>query len=130
MLTSGRLLGPILSAALLTAVGCGDRGPKGPGRDALLALLQQEAQTLKSDGEKLDPVLRVRATWTVEGIDVQERPGDTDRPWAGTIRFRIRSETRDADGSVAVDEFQRQFHYVYTASLDRWIFQMPPSPAP
>lgn len=129
MRTSVRSAGVIL-AAVLAVVGCRDKGPKGPGREALVALLQQEAQALKSDGEKLDPVLGVRATWVIEGIDVQERPGDADRPWAGTIRFRIRSETKDADGSVEVDEFERQFHYVYTTSLNRWIFQMPPSPAP
>jgi hypothetical protein len=93
-------------------------------------LLQQEADALKRDGEKLDPVLRVRAIWTVEGIDVTERPNDPDRPWAGAIRFKIRSEAMDADGSIDADEFARRFDYVYVSSLQRWVFQLSPSPAP
>ena len=95
----------------------------------MTAQLQQEANSLKADGEKLDPVLRVRATWTVEGLDVTERPNDADRPWSGKIRFKIRSEAKDTDGKVQVDEFQRQFDYVYTTSVNRWIFQMPDGPA-
>jgi predicted small lipoprotein YifL len=117
-------------AVLAAGAGCGRRGPDVPGREVVTPLLQQEADALKRDGEKLDPVLRVRATWTVEGVDVTEQPGDADRPWAGTIRFKIRSETKDMDGAVVVDEFERQFDYVYMASLKRWIFQLPPSPAP
>jgi predicted small lipoprotein YifL len=114
----------VLAVALAVA-GCGAKGPGKPSRETVTALLQQEANTLKADGEKLDPVLRVKATWTVEGIDVSERPEDPDRPWAGRIRFKIRSETKDTDGAVQTDEFQKQFDYLYTASLDRWIFQMP-----
>jgi predicted small lipoprotein YifL len=120
----------ILAAALTGLAGCGRKGPEVPGREAVTSLLQQEANALKRDGEKLDPILRVKATWAVAGIDVTERANDPDRPWAGTIRFRIKSETKDTDGAVIVDEFDRRFDYVYTASLQRWIFQLPPSPAP
>src|SRR3970040_1494769 len=76
------------------------RESKGPAREVVTASLQQEANTLKADGEKLDPVLRVKATWNIEGLDISERPNDPDRPWAGTIRFKIRSETQDTDGKV------------------------------
>jgi hypothetical protein len=31
---------------------------------------------------------------------------------------------------VTVDEFDRRFDYAYAASLKRWVFQLPPSPAP
>jgi len=120
----------ILTATLTGLVACGPRGPKAPGREVVTPLLQQEATALKTDGEKLDPVLGVKATWAIAGIDVTERPNDPDRPWAGTIRFRIRSETKDTDGAVVVDEFDRRFDYVYSTSLQRWIFQLPPSPAP
>ena len=72
----------------------------------------------------------MKATWAIAGIDVTERPNDPDRPWAGAIRFRIRSETKDTDGAVVMDEFDRRFDYVYTTSLQRWIFQLPPSPPP
>ena len=120
----------ILAATLAGLAACGPRGPKAPGREVVTPLLQKEASDLKADGEKLDPVLGVKATWAIAGIDVTERPNDPDRPWAGTIRFKIRSETKDTDGAVVVDEFDRRFDYVYSASLERWIFQLPPSPAP
>ena len=61
----------------------------------------------------------------MEGLDITERPNDPDRPWSGKIRFKIRSETKDSDGRVVVDEFQRQFDYIYTLSVNRRIFQMP-----
>ena len=119
------MLGAAGLAVAVAAVGCGLKKPAGPTREAVTALLQQEADSLKAGGEKLDPVLRVRATWTVEGLDVVERPSDADRPWSGKIRFKIRSETKDTDGKLQVDEFRRQFDYVYTTSVSRWIFQMP-----
>ena len=37
---------------------------------------------------------------------------------------------KDVDGTVTVDEFERRFDYLYTASLQRWIFQLSPSPGP
>jgi hypothetical protein len=118
-------IGAATLAAALLAAGCGLRKPSGPTREAVTAALQQEANSLKADGEKLDPVLRVKATWTVEGLDVAERPNDADRPWSGKIRFKIKSETKDTDGKVVTDEFSKQFDYVYTTSVNRWIFQMP-----
>jgi hypothetical protein len=119
------MLGAGALALVVATAGCGMGKPKGPTREAVTAALQQEANSLKADGEKLDPVLRVKATWTVEGLDVAERPNDADKPWSGKIRFKIRSETKDTDGKVVVDEFNRQFDYVYTTSVNRWIFQMP-----
>ena len=125
-----RAQGIVIFAAILAAVAaCGRKGPERPAREAVTPLLQREAEDLKLSGEKLDPVLRVKATWTIAGIDVTERPGDADRPWAGTIRFRIRGETRDT-GGVVVDEFERRFDYVYMASVNKWIFQLAPSAAP
>jgi len=118
-------VGAAVLALSLAAWGCGGKGSKGPAREVVTASLQQEANTLKADGEKLDPVLRVKATWNIEGLDISERPNDPDRPWAGTIRFKIRSETQDTDGKVVTDEFDKRFDYVYTTSINRWIFQMP-----
>src|SRR4029453_6924173 len=119
-----KLVAGALTLVVSTA-GCGVGKLRGPTREAVTAALQQEANSLKADGEKLDPVLRVKATWTVEGLDVAERPNDADKPWSGKIRFKIRSETKDTDGKVVVDEFNRQFDYVYTTTVNRWIFQMP-----
>lgn len=120
----------ILAAALAALGGCGRGGPKAPGREVVTPLLQQEAAVLKQDGEKFDPALRVKATWAITGLDVTERANDPDRPWAGTIRFKIRSEMRDEQGAVVAKEFERRFDYLWSASLNRWIFQLPPSPAP
>jgi len=119
------MLGAAGVATAVAAAGCGPSKPAGPTRESVTALLQQEANSLKADGEKLDPVLRVRATWTVEGLDVAPRTNDADRPWSGKIRFKIKSETKDTDGKLQVDEFQKQFDYVYTMSVNRWVFQMP-----
>lgn len=121
------LVGTALVGFTLTALGCGLAGPKGPTREEVTTLLQQEANSLKQDGEKLDPVLGVKATWNIVGLEINERPDDPDKPWAGTIRFRIRSETKDTGGKVEVDEFDKRFDYLYTTSVKRWIFQMPPS---
>jgi len=118
-------VGAAILALSFSAPGCGPKGPERPAREVVTASLQQEADALKSGGEKLDPVLRVKATWTIEGLDVSERPNDPDRPWAGTIRFKIRSEAKDTDGKVEADEFEKRFDYLYTMSINRWIFQMP-----
>jgi predicted small lipoprotein YifL len=120
----------ILAAALTGLAACGRKAPDRPGREMVTPLLQKEADSLKSDGEKLDPILRVKATWTIEGLDVTERPSDPDQPWAGTIRFRIQSVMRDEQGVVTTDVFERRFDYVFNATLGRWIFELPPSPAP
>ena len=120
----------ILAAALVGIAACRPKAPDTPGREVVTPLLQREADGLKAENEKLDPILRVKATWTIEGIDVTERPNDPDRPWEGTIRFRIQSVMRDEQGVVTTDEFERRFDYVFSTTLGRWIFQLPPSPAP
>jgi predicted small lipoprotein YifL len=120
----------VIAAALAGLAACGRIGYKAPAREVVTPLLQKEADELKASNEKLDPVLGVKATWTIEGIDVTERPNDRERPWAGTIRFRIRSETKDVDRGPIIDEFDKQFDYVYSTALEKWIFQLPPSPAP
>jgi len=118
-----------VAVALPGLAACGRIVSRGPSREVVTPLLQKEANELKANGEKLDPVLGVKATWTIKGIDVTER-SDRDRPWAGTIRFRIRSETRDMDRGPQIDEFDKQFDYVYSTALEKWIFQLPPSPSP
>ena len=74
MRRSARLGTLALAATLLALPGCGRKGPVGPGREVVTPLLQREADALKRDGEKLDPVLLVKATWTIAGVDVTERP--------------------------------------------------------
>jgi hypothetical protein len=114
----------VLAVSVL-ASGCGPKAPKGPTREVVTASLQKEADRFKVDGEKLDPVLRVKATWTIEGLDVTERPNDPVNPWAGTIRFKIRSDTLDTDNKVLTDETQRRFDFLYSTTINGWVFQMP-----
>ncbi len=125
----GRYLGRAAAAATAGAIalglllGCRGKGPGGVSREEVTALLRQEAQAIKATGEKLDPVLRVKATWTLAEATATERPGDADRPWAGVIRFHIRAETQDSDGAVLVDEKDKRFDYLWSASLKRWLIQ-------
>lgn len=123
-------IGAAVISLALAGGGCGPKAPDKAAREAVTASLQQEADLLKRDGEKLDPVLGVKATWTVEGLDVVERPNDRDRPWSGAIRFKIKSETQDTDGKVVTDEFERRFDYLYTTAVNGWIFQMPDAKVP
>ena len=126
-MTRQRTAGVVALAALflVSLVACGRLVSRAPSREVVTPLLQKEANELKANGEKLDPVLGVKATWTIKGIDITER-SDRDRPWAGTIRFRIRSETKDMDRGPQIDEFDKQFDYVYSTALGKWIFQLPP----
>jgi hypothetical protein len=118
---------PALVLLALSGWSCGPRGPAKPTREAVTAQLQQEADRFKREGEKLDPVLRVTAHWDLVALEVNERPNDPDKPWAGSIRFKIRSETKDSDGKVLVDEFEKRYDYIYTMSVNSWVFQMAPS---
>lgn len=116
--------------ATFLAPACRKPAPELPSREAVTAQLRLEAEGLKRDGEKMDPSLGVKATWNITTVQVTERPGDADRPWAGSILFKIRSETRDMDRPPIVDEFDRRFDYLYAASLKKWIFDYKPTPAP
>jgi len=99
-------------------------------REAVLPLLQKAAESLRRDGEKVDPALGVRSTWNIEAVEVKEQPGNDTSPWAGTIRFKIESRMQEVDGSVATQSFEKRFEYVYNSTLRRWIIQYtPPAPA-
>ena len=117
--------------AALASAGCGSAKDQGLKRETVLPLLQQEAQSLKRDGEKGDPkTLGVTSTWTIEGIDVTEQPGNADSPWLGTVRFKIESAMKDEVGAVQTQTFQKRFVYVWNVTLSRWLIQYtPPSPA-
>jgi hypothetical protein len=120
-----------LAATLLVAgvLACSS-GPSVPKKDSVLPLLEKEADTLKSDGEKVDPSLGVESTWTIEGVDVREQPQNEAKPYAGTIRMKILTRTKDFDGSTVNDESKKQFEYEWSAALGRWVFKYTPTPAP
>jgi hypothetical protein len=122
--------GVVLGAAVMIAA-CSLGKPEGNKREAVLALLQQEAQGLKQDGEKVNPALGVKAIWNVEAVEVKEQPGNESQPWTGTIRFRIESKMKEVDGTPLSQQFEKRFDYVYSTVMNRWIIQyVPPSPAP
>jgi hypothetical protein len=114
----------ILSAVSLTA-SCSifKGGPPKPSREVAQAALQAEAEGLKKDGEKPIPGMGVRSQWTIEGIDIQEQPKDENRPWRGTVRFRIDSAMREPDGNITKDSIKKTFNYVYDAPLKKWLVE-------
>jgi len=117
-----------VAAAVLTA-GCSKLDPR-LSREAVLPLLQQEAQSLKNDGEKMDdPKLGVKTIWNIEGVEVKEGPANSDNPWTGTIRFKIDTSMKEPDGTTSSQSFEKRFEYVYSGVLKRWIVQYTP-PAP
>jgi hypothetical protein len=124
---------PRLVATVLVAFGpllaCSSKS-SGPKKETILPLLQKEADSLKADGEKVDPVLGVESTWTIEGLDVREQPGNETNPWAGTVRFKILTRTKDFDGSMTTDESKKRFEYVWSNVLGKWVFKYTPTPRP
>jgi hypothetical protein len=113
----------LLLAAVLAAGACSkSASSRKATRETVTPLLQQEADTLKRDGEKIDPNFGVRATWTVRGLDVQEQAGNDSQPFRGTVRFVINSQTQEPTG-VVEHNFERTFKYVYDARLGKWLFQ-------
>jgi hypothetical protein len=118
-----------LVLALALAYGCSLAKSEGVKREAVLALLRQEAQGLKQDGEKVNPTLGVSATWNIESVEVKEQAGNETQPWTGTVRFRIESKMKEVDGSAVTQQFEKRFDYVYNTTLNRWIIQyVPPAP--
>src|SRR5713226_7043043 len=109
--------GVVLGTAVLIA-GCSLGKPDGSQKEAVLALLQQQAQGLKQDGEKVNPALGVKAIWNIESVEVKEQPGNESEPWTGTIRFRIESKMKEVDGSLLTQQFEKRFDYVYSTVMN------------
>ena len=115
------------AAALLSAVAvCAScsvfKSVTRPSKETVQSALQAEADGLKRDGEKPIPNMGVRSIWTIEGIDIQEQKDD-NRPWKGTVRFRIDSAMREPDGSITKDSIRKTFNYVYDVPLKKWLVQ-------
>jgi hypothetical protein len=84
--------------------------------------LQSEAEGLKRDGEKPLPGMGVTSVWAIEAVEVQEQKDD-NRPWRGTVRFRIESSMREPDGTISKDTIKKTFNYAYDAPLKKWLVQ-------
>ncbi|HET7294785.1 MAG TPA: hypothetical protein VFM88_20345 [Vicinamibacteria bacterium] len=109
-----------LAALALLAVSCKLGEPKAT-RESVTPALQQEAQKLKAEGERM-PDLGVKATWNVLAVEVREQKGSADQPFAGTIRFRIDSSTHALEGP-STQSFEKKFDYVYDAASKQWRFR-------
>jgi hypothetical protein len=92
-----------------------------PSREEVEPLLRQEAESLKSEGEQVNPSLGVKVTWEIQAVEVREQPEDDAYPWAGTIRYLIKSEAAEYDGSTETDQFEKVFEYVWDMATERWI---------
>jgi hypothetical protein len=113
---------------LLVLGGCGLGGSSAPSREEMVALLQGEANEMKKGGEQMDPKLRVKVVWNIDGIDVVEQPNDPAHPWQGTVRFRIISTMHDADGSETNDLIRKNFTYVYDTATKKLLFHSSTTP--
>jgi hypothetical protein len=117
----------LLGAAVfvtLTGVACGVKKPERPSRETVLPLLQQEAATIKADGEKVNPALGLKSTWNVEAVEVQEQAGNDEQPWRGFIRFRIETKMREPDGTEINDRLDKKFDYAYEQMTHQWRMQV------
>ncbi|HEY7410674.1 MAG TPA: hypothetical protein VII13_08040 [Vicinamibacteria bacterium] len=112
-----------LAALALAVAGCAKKPDPSLSREAVTAALNAEAQSLKADGEKMDPRLGVSAVWNVQSVDVQEQPGNAAQPWRGTIKFKIDSKTKEWDGSFIKHDFEKSFNYAYDAAAKRWLMR-------
>jgi hypothetical protein len=119
-----RSLGLTITVVSIALAGCSG-GSKAPPRENLLAQLRQEAEALKAENENQDTSIGVSTTWTIESVDVVE-PEGSKAPAKGTIRFRIRAETKDTGGNVQIDEFVKQFDYTFNTTLQKWVFDYKP----
>ena len=121
-----RSLGLILGiVGAVVVAGCSGE-PEAPPRESLVAQLQQEAEALKAQNENQDTSIGVSTTWEIASVDVVEPPDGSDAPAKGTIRFRIRAETKDMGDEVQVDEFEKTFDYTFNTTLQKWIFDYQP----
>ena len=109
-------------AVALSLAACSSK-PSGPTREEVLPALQQEAQVMKVEAEKIDPKLQVTSTWTIAGVDVQEQAGNKTEPFKGTIRFDIATQTKEWDGTVLNDRKQKSFNYAYVAATKKWMMR-------
>jgi uncharacterized protein (DUF2147 family) len=112
----------VLALALATVPSCSSK-PKGPTREEVLPGLQQEAQVMKTEGEKMDPKLQVTNTWTITSVDVQEQAGNKAEPFRGTIKFDVETRTKEWDGTVLADKKQKTFNYAYQSSTKKWLMR-------
>ena len=109
-----------LALGLVFLTSCSESKKDPPLRELVEPLLQQEADTMKREGESdVNPSLGVTIMWTIQFVDLREQLENEAEPWAGTIRFVIESQTPDLDGT-ATERFERSYDYVWELEYERW----------
>ncbi len=108
---------------LMVSSSCGERAKEPPPRDVVEKLLQEEALSLKRDGEQVNPTLEVKVTWDIESVEVREQVVADSTTWAGTLRFNITSEQKEYDGSMATHRFEKVLDYLWDLENDHWVIQ-------
>ena len=108
---------------LVFLTSCSESKKDPPARERVEPLLQQEADTMKREGESdVNPSLGVTVTWTVQSVAIREQLENEAEPWAGTIRFVIKSEMPELDGTVT-ERFERSYDYVWELEHERWVMR-------
>jgi hypothetical protein len=113
----------IVGLVLLAFASCGSKAKDPPPREDVEKLLREEADVLKHEGEQVDPSLGVDITWDIQAVEVREQTSEESRSWVGTIRFLIKSEHAEYDGSKATQTFEKEFDYVWDVESERWIIR-------
>ena len=108
---------------LFASASCGQKAKEPPPRQDVEMLLRQEADVLKHEGEQVDPSLGVEITWDIQSVEVREQSSEESSTWVGTIRFLIKSEHSEYDGSKATQTFDKEFDYVWDLEGERWIIR-------
>ena len=86
-------------------------------------LLKQRADTEAREAmADVNPKLGVKVTWTVQSVQVRPQPGNEAQPYAGTIHFRVVSETPELDG-VATERFEKSYEYAWDSQTSTWVPQ-------
>jgi hypothetical protein len=109
-------------ALALALAACGGLLKPKHTRESVLPSLQKEAESMKTDGEKMPVDLGVKAIWHIDGVEVREQPGNDKQPFAGTIRFRIESRTQDFDGPKS-RSFEKRYEYAFDAATEKWLMK-------
>jgi hypothetical protein len=117
-------IGFSIALAAAAASGCSkEKKIERPSREVVEPLLQQEAQSLKAQGEQDIPSLGVETRWNLARVEVREQAGNQAQPWAGTVSFKIVSRTRDGNGNVTTERFEKSFDYEFDLSQNRWLMR-------
>jgi hypothetical protein len=99
------------------ALSCSGKKDAAATKDQLLAELRQPSPW---STEKVDPKLPIQSTWTMVDAQIKDQPDNIVFPYKGTVRFKIVTRTKDVDGSVATDQFEKSFDYMYDPKAKKW----------